>query len=344
MKKILLLSVLSLALFPLLTHAATNRLAGKFLLQVESRGEVWYVNPADNARYQVGTNDGFYVMQALSTKILNADLVQIPIAITDKGGAYMRYLQDLPDADKDALPDALEYALGTDPNVADTDRDSFSDAVEVENGYDPLAKGKRVAIGSTIVAKNVGRFVEAPNGYIWYVNAANNKRYWIANASASRDLARVFGLGISNKNLATIAVKTATLRADAPAAVKTTTTGPTNCGAITAPGANESPCWKAAFASCSPATITAEIDLGQALGGVIAMKYDILKMQAGKCLVKSQYTKNVNAYYLGKDMTCGLDNTKAFLDASMAEYQTGANCTGTLKPLLITGGPVEILH
>lgn len=44
-------------LFPKNASAQTNlatRLSGKFLLQVESRGELWYVNPTNKKRYFVG--------------------------------------------------------------------------------------------------------------------------------------------------------------------------------------------------------------------------------------------------------------------------------------------------
>lgn len=45
------------------------------------------------------------------------------------------------DADKEGLPNYLEYIHGTDPNNADTDGDKFSDKQEITNGYDPDAYG-----------------------------------------------------------------------------------------------------------------------------------------------------------------------------------------------------------
>ena len=42
------------------------------------------------------------------------------------------------DADLDGLPNAQEYALGTDPRNADTDGDGETDGVEVASGTDPL--------------------------------------------------------------------------------------------------------------------------------------------------------------------------------------------------------------
>ncbi|MGB8933189.1 MAG: hypothetical protein WCC48_18240 [Anaeromyxobacteraceae bacterium] len=49
----------------------------------------------------------------------------------------------LADLDADGLPNAQEYALGTDPGKADTDGDGDSDAVELANGTDPLTPPNR---------------------------------------------------------------------------------------------------------------------------------------------------------------------------------------------------------
>jgi lipoprotein-anchoring transpeptidase ErfK/SrfK len=43
-----------------------------------------------------------------------------------------------PDHDKDGLSDAMEWELGTDPNISDTDGDGFTDLEEVNSGYNPL--------------------------------------------------------------------------------------------------------------------------------------------------------------------------------------------------------------
>lgn len=55
-------------------------LSGRILLQVESHGEAWYVNPADNHRYYLGTpDDAWDLMRELGLGITNADLMSIPI-------------------------------------------------------------------------------------------------------------------------------------------------------------------------------------------------------------------------------------------------------------------------
>lgn len=58
-----------------------ERLAGRILLQVESRGEAWYVYPGDLRRYYLGRpQDAFQIMRELGLGITQADLQQITIA------------------------------------------------------------------------------------------------------------------------------------------------------------------------------------------------------------------------------------------------------------------------
>ncbi|MFH1187476.1 MAG: CAP domain-containing protein [bacterium] len=55
--------------------------AGKIFLQVENKGETWYVNKTDLKRYYLGRPaDAFNVMRSLSLGITNADLDKISIA------------------------------------------------------------------------------------------------------------------------------------------------------------------------------------------------------------------------------------------------------------------------
>ena len=69
---------------PIFTFAATNlasKLSGKILLQVESKGEAWYVNPSDGKRYYMANgNEAYNIMRKLGLGISNKDLSQIPIA------------------------------------------------------------------------------------------------------------------------------------------------------------------------------------------------------------------------------------------------------------------------
>ena len=54
--------------------------AGKIFLQVEGRGEAWYVNPTDGKRYYLGRPaDAFLAMQRFGLGITENDLDKIPI-------------------------------------------------------------------------------------------------------------------------------------------------------------------------------------------------------------------------------------------------------------------------
>lgn len=56
-----------------------RRLAGRILLQVESRGEAWYVDPSDLSRYRLSTpTETFRLLQQRGLGISNADIARIP--------------------------------------------------------------------------------------------------------------------------------------------------------------------------------------------------------------------------------------------------------------------------
>jgi hypothetical protein len=61
-----------------------NRLKGKIVLQVEGRGEAWYINPADGKRYYMANGDVAYsMMRYMSLGITNANLSPIPVYSKD---------------------------------------------------------------------------------------------------------------------------------------------------------------------------------------------------------------------------------------------------------------------
>jgi hypothetical protein len=65
----------------LISQSFANQYEGRIFLQVESRGEAWYVNPADTKRYYLGRPvDALSLMRALGLGISNADLSLIPAA------------------------------------------------------------------------------------------------------------------------------------------------------------------------------------------------------------------------------------------------------------------------
>ena len=58
--------------------ALANKLRGRILLQVESRGEAWYVNPGDNKRYYMKDGDSAYeIIRFLSLGITDENLASI---------------------------------------------------------------------------------------------------------------------------------------------------------------------------------------------------------------------------------------------------------------------------
>ncbi len=80
---------------------AAVSLKGRILLQVQDKGQAWYVNPTNSKRYYLGRpNDAFLVMRSLGLGITNADLNsylnkaplrlagRILLKVQDKGQAY----------------------------------------------------------------------------------------------------------------------------------------------------------------------------------------------------------------------------------------------------------------
>jgi hypothetical protein len=67
------------------------RLAGRLLLQVETSGYIWYVNPKDNLRYFVSADSALAIFRALSLGINEANLNLIPTKASGaKGNTALR--------------------------------------------------------------------------------------------------------------------------------------------------------------------------------------------------------------------------------------------------------------
>lgn len=89
-------------LFPVLRAEAAPALSGRILLQVEDKGQAWYVNPLDGRRYFLGRpQDAFNLMRSLGLGVSNADLAvfqsgrlpstllgRILLQVEDKGQAW----------------------------------------------------------------------------------------------------------------------------------------------------------------------------------------------------------------------------------------------------------------
>jgi len=174
---------------------------GKILLQAEAHGELWYVHTVSGLKYYLpGQPHTITVLTLLADGISQSDLAKIPLGISPNIVSA--------DTDSDGLVDIFEEALGTSPINADTDGDSFADKVEVDNGYNPNGSGK-MPLKADFAAKQAGRFflqVEGA-GQIWYVNPADNKRYFIPSDSANAyNVLASFSQGIGNADLRQVPV------------------------------------------------------------------------------------------------------------------------------------------
>ncbi|MCU0679579.1 MAG: hypothetical protein MUC28_04020 [Planctomycetes bacterium] len=205
------------------TDLAKN-LAGRILLQVEKTGEAWYVYPVDQKRYYLGRPDDAYsLMNRLGIGITNADLNKIPVGL-------MNYTDE--DSDEDGLANRFEEALDTDPQNADTDGDDYDDKTEVLNNYSPL-NGGRLPIDEGFTRKNAGKiFLQVKDkGQAWYINPADNRRYYLGRPADAWSIMKNLSLGITNANLDEIMISQSQL-----ASAGSTTTPPAEITASTTTG------------------------------------------------------------------------------------------------------------
>lgn len=176
----------------------STQLKGKILIQVEQKGEAWYVNPGNEKRYYLGKpDDAFTLMRSLGVGISNDNIDKIQIGNENLTGI---------DTDNDGLSNIMEDSFGTDKNNPDTDKDGFNDKTEILNGYNPNGPGKS-SLDNNFAASLKGKILlqVERNGEAWYVNPIDNKRYFLGKPNDAFALMRRLGLGISNNNLNKIA-------------------------------------------------------------------------------------------------------------------------------------------
>jgi uncharacterized protein YcgL (UPF0745 family) len=198
MKKYLLTGLLLFLILPNITQGY-DPLAGKILLQVEDKGQAWYVRPDYLTRYFLGSpNNAFQIIKVLGKGISNNDLTKIPIGISNK---------NCTDSDLDGVCDSLEDAIGTNKNNKDSDNDGYNDKKELDSGYDPLGNNKQM-IDKIFTQKNTGKiFLQVEKrGEAWYVEPLTLKRYFLGRPADAFQIMRNFGLGIKNSELEKIAI------------------------------------------------------------------------------------------------------------------------------------------
>jgi hypothetical protein len=147
-------------------------LAGMILLNVESKGEAWYVNPVDNKRYYLGRPaDAFQLMRELGLGITNFDFQKIAqagmdvsgdkvlasrlsgriIIETEKNGeAWYIYPEDLKKyylgRPNDAFRIMRELGLGiTRENLAKIHKPGYDESI---NAYSDYSFKKEIIVGS----------------------------------------------------------------------------------------------------------------------------------------------------------------------------------------------------
>jgi len=69
----------------------SKRLSGRLLLQVENKGYIWYLNPADGQRYLISSDNALSIFRSLALGISEANLNLIPTKESgQKGNAALR--------------------------------------------------------------------------------------------------------------------------------------------------------------------------------------------------------------------------------------------------------------
>ncbi len=156
-------------------YSFSKKQAGKILLQVESRGEAWYVNPKDGRRqYMADGATAYSILRSYGVGITNKDLNKILVA-TD----FIDNLANL-----------------------DSDNDGYNDKQELQNGYNPYASGKLVIDKSFSNIHKGKIFLQVEShGEAWYINPIDGLRYYLGGASDAFNVMRSLGLGITNTNL-----------------------------------------------------------------------------------------------------------------------------------------------
>jgi hypothetical protein len=178
----------------------SERLKGYILLQVESRGEAWYVNPSDGKRYFL--QDGATAYEAMKKFGIGAsdeNLKKIIIGMDDR-------LEEF-DYDGDGLPDDTESAIGTDMYDRDSDDDGFADGTETNGGYNPLGSGKW-GIDKKFSDAQKGRIIlqVEQHGEAWYVNPKDSRRFYMKDGDSAYKIMRFLSLGVKNSDLEKIEV------------------------------------------------------------------------------------------------------------------------------------------
>lgn len=199
MKKLSLLLLLVFLTSPMQASAeAPTNTVGRILLQVESKGEAWYVSPITKDRFYLPNGAAAYsALEKFGLGITNNDISKIPVGIESR-------FEDT-DTDHDGLSDKLEESIGTNFLEMDTDGDNFTDLQEILAGYNPLSAGA-TQIDTNLANRLKGQIVlqVESRGEAWYINPVDAKRYYMKDGDAAYQIMKYLSLGITNSDLETI--------------------------------------------------------------------------------------------------------------------------------------------
>ncbi|MFH1564769.1 MAG: trypsin-like peptidase domain-containing protein [bacterium] len=170
-----------------------NSLKGKIILKVEANGEAFYIHPTSKKMYYLGRpDDAFAIMREQGVGITNANLAKIPVGLNNLTGH---------DSDGDGLPNLFEDAIGTNKNNPDSDGDGHNDKTELSGNYNPNGSGKLNLDNNFSSAQKGKIFLQVErNGEAWYINPADDKRYFLGRPADAFQVMRNLGLGISNND------------------------------------------------------------------------------------------------------------------------------------------------
>lgn len=176
-------------------NSFADNLKGYILLQVEEKGEAWYVNPKDGKKYYMKDGEVAYkMMRDFGLGIKNNDLSKISVGLDSR-------LNEL-DSDKDGVHDKMEEALGTNAYKKDSDGDGYIDGAEIGNGYNPKGSGRQITdqgLSNSLKGKILLQ-VES-RGEAWYINPKDGKRYYMKDGDSAFEIMRFLSLGITNFDL-----------------------------------------------------------------------------------------------------------------------------------------------
>jgi len=106
--KIVLFTIAILIVAPIVGYAGvkydaklTEKMKGKILLQIDSKGEAWYINPKDGKRYYMKDgNSALQIMRKFGQGIKTTDLEKIPVGTIEISNTTSKTPENQPEAQK----------------------------------------------------------------------------------------------------------------------------------------------------------------------------------------------------------------------------------------------------